>query len=553
MKDQNKASDEQNGEQNEKRRFKDELLKARGKYSEAEEELRIERDFSFSILDTAPAIILVLDLQAKIVVFNPFMERLCGYTLGEVKGEDWFETFLPQSDWERVRGVFLETVGDIETSGTINQIRTRDGKALTIEWYNKTLKDMNCKALGVLSIGLDITERLSAEEERKKLNLQMQEMQKLESLSIFAGGIAHDFNNVLMGILGYAEMTLAELEPDSPLRHNLEQIDKYTMHGSELAKQMLAYAGRGRFVIERVDLSELIKEMGHLFESVVSKNTTLNFNLKEDTPPIEGDLTQLRQVLLNVVTNASEAIGAESGVITISTGVMECSAADLNGLSWNGGLPEGECCYFEVGDTGCGMAKEVEARIFDPFFTTKVKGRGLGMAAGLGIVRNHQGGIEVSSAPGCGSSFRFLFPKSAKSAQALPAMKDGYIDWRGQGTILVVDDEDVVRAVAKAVLEKAGFKVIEAADGRQAVDLVREHGDEIAAVLLDLTMPKKSGEEAFYEMRFVKPDLRVILSSGYGRQEAVGRFAGDGLADFIQKPYHSALLIEKFRNVLSRT
>jgi len=550
MKGQNKTKAELIRELDEARKLVNDLSEATRHLMLVEEELRRGRDFSYSILDTAPAIILVLDTQARIASFNPYMERICGYKLEEVKGEDWFETFLPEREWEKVREVFIETVGDIETSGTINPIRTRDGKELLIEWYNKTLKDADGNVLGVLSIGQDITERKREEEERRKLDMRVQEMQKFESLSIFAGGIAHDFNNLLTGILGFAELALDELEPGSPLQHNLDQIEKYAMHGSELTNQMLAYSGRGKFVTEQVNLSKLMIEMSHLFEATVSKKLALHFHLDDDIPLIEGDPTQLRQVILNIVINASDSIGNESGDITITTGVMKCDADNLSRLHLKDGLQEGDCCYFEVADTGCGMDEETTARIFDPFFTTKFAGRGLGLAAALGIVHSHKGSIDVSSEPGCGSTFRALFPCSAKPAMAYPEVRESDIDWKGVGTILVVDDEEVVRSVAKAMLEKAGFVVIEAADGRQGVDLFREHKDQIVAVLLDLTMPKKSGEEAFYEMRSIKPGIRVILSSGYGREEAVSRFAGNGLADFIQKPYRSASLIEKLHNIL---
>ena len=406
---------------------------------------------------------------------------------------------------------------------------------------------------------IDITERKRAEEERLSLERQVQHAQKLESLGVLAGGIAHDFNNLLMAILGNANLALYELSTHAPARENILEIEKASKRAAELAKQMLAYSGKGKFVIEPIYLGEFVKEMAHLLGISVSKKAVLKYNFADNLPTFDGDATQIRQIIMNLITNASEAIGDKSGVIALSTGAMDCDRAYLDcadealraGLDEP--LPEGLYVYFEVADTGCGMDAETIKKVFDPFFTTKFTGRGLGMAAVLGIVRGHHGAIQIYSEPGKGTTFKILFP-----ASGLPE-DDGKIQrldideaelWHGHGTILIADDEETVCAVGKRMLNRMGFSVLTADDGNKAVEVFREHADEIGCVILDLTMPHMGGEDAFHEMRSVRPDVKVILSSGYNEQDATQRFAGSGLAGFIQKPYSMATLKEKLGEVL---
>jgi two-component system cell cycle sensor histidine kinase/response regulator CckA len=291
--------------------------------------------------------------------------------------------------------------------------------------------------------------------------------------------------------------------------------------------------------------------MAHLLEASISKKVALRYDLAEVPMPIEGDPTQLRQVVMNLIINASDALDDESGVVTVSTGVMQATRDYLADAYLNVELPAGLYAYVEVIDTGCGMDEETLSKIFDPFFTTKFPGRGLGLAAVLGIVRGHRGALKVQSAPGRGSSFRVLFPctdQPAVPAEAEEALREPS---RGAGTVLVVDDEESVRAVARLMLERGGFSVLTAADGRAAVEVFREHRDRIALVLLDLTMPHLSGEEVLRELRHIRADVRVILSSGYNEQEVAQHQTEEGLVEFIQKPYSPAALIEKVRAALT--
>jgi signal transduction histidine kinase/CheY-like chemotaxis protein len=398
----------------------------------------------------------------------------------------------------------------------------------------------------------DITERKRSEETRRSLERQMQHAQKLESLGVLAGGIAHDFNNLLMAILGNADLALNQLEPHSPARGNIEEIETVTRRAADLARQMLAYSGKGRFVIEPINLNGFVKEMAHLLTVSISKKVVLKYNFADNLPVCEGDATQIRQIIMNLIVNASEAIGEKSGVIALSTGAMDCDSVYLQDLRIEKALPAGLYVYIEVSDTGCGMDRETLNKIFDPFFTTKFTGRGLGLSAVLGIVRGHKGTIKVYSEAGKGTTFKILFP--ASEVPGVAAMKQqaetAREPWRGEGTVLIADDEETICAVGKRMLECIGFRVLTAPDGREAVEVYREHAEEIVCVLLDLTMPHLNGAEAFREIRLINPQVKVILCSGYNMLDATQRFVGEGLAGFIQKPYNMAELREKMQQAL---
>ncbi|MFC1601848.1 PAS domain S-box protein [Candidatus Sumerlaeota bacterium] len=417
----------------------------------------------------------------------------------------------------------------------------------------------------VLSITQDITALKQAEAERKLLDAQVQHTQKLESLGVLAGGIAHDFNNLLMAILGNADLALMELSSATPARGCLEEIERAAQRAAELCRQMLAYSGKGKFVVQPLDLNEVVEEIAHLLEVSISKRCALRYDFAHNLPAIDSDVTQLRQVIMNLITNASEAIEDDTaaretgGIISITTGAMDCDEEYLNSTFVSEGLKPGAYVFLEVQDTGIGMDEETKERVFEPFFTTKFTGRGLGMAAVLGIIRGHSGAVRIYSEPGRGSNFKILFPASDRPAeQSRPSLMpaDG---WRGEGTILLVDDEQTVRTVGKLMLERIGFNVLTASDGVQALELFdqnlqagpdQDEGDKIVAVLLDLTMPNMDGEETFRELRRLQQDVRVILSSGYNEQEVTDRFAGKGLAGFIQKPYKSEALFRRVREAL---
>lgn len=398
---------------------------------------------------------------------------------------------------------------------------------------------------------VDVHERVQAQAERQDMERRMLHVQKLESLGVLAGGMAHDFNNILMAVLGHADLALAKLPAHAPARDHLEAIITASRQASDLSRQMLAYSGRGRFVIESIQLSELVSEMAHLLKAAINKKALFNLKLEKGLPRVEADATQLRQVLMNLITNASEAIGDRSGVITLSTGAMHCGRSYLTTATVDDDLPEGLYVYMEVSDTGCGMDRDTLQRIYDPFFSTKFTGRGLGMAAVLGIVRGHNGAIRVYSEVGKGTTFKVLLPAAPAKDEPADDAPTPKGTWSGAGRVLLVDDEETLRALGQAMLERLGFEVLTASDGKEAVALYREHRHQIDLVLLDLTMPHMDGEEAFRELRQINPEVRVVLCSGYTEQDVTARFAGKGLAGFIQKPYTLQDLSERLRTCLA--
>jgi CheY-like chemotaxis protein len=285
--------------------------------------------------------------------------------------------------------------------------------------------------------------------------------------------------------------------------------------------------------------------MGRMLEVSISKKAILRYNLTSSLPAVDVDATQIRQIIMNLVINASEAIGDKSGVIAISTGCLECNETYLNAAWLTDPIPEGLYVYLDVSDTGCGMSKETLERLFDPFFTTKFTGRGLGMSAVLGIMRSHKGAIKVYSELNRGSSFKLLLPAGKRPAELFNGATHDET-WKGCGIVLMVDDEETVLAIGSEMLRELGFEVITASDGRKAVEVFKNRSD-ICLVILDLTMPHMDGEQCFRELRLLKPDVKVIMSSGFSEHEVVQKFLGKGLAGFVQKPYK----MSTFRNVIS--
>ncbi|MFC2170800.1 PAS domain S-box protein, partial [Calditrichota bacterium] len=404
--------------------------------------------------------------------------------------------------------------------------------------------------VAVLGIMRDISERKQAEIERKKLEERFAEAQKKESLSVLAGGIAHDFNNLLVGILGNASLALMDMSPLSPARESLEEIEKSAQRAADLTRQMLAYSGKGQFIIEDFDLSELVTEMIHLMRASISKKAQLKTSFDRQLPGIKGDLTQIRQLTMNLLINASEALDDKVGIIKLITGIKTCSRELLKKTYLGEKLPPGDYVFLEISDTGSGMNDDTLKKIFDPFFTTKFTGRGLGLAASLGIIEGHHGTFKITSGLGKGTTFTVYFPASDTSVKKIPPKTETGEITKGSGTILVADDEPVVLSLGKRTLERAGYKILTATDGLECVEVFEKNANDISLVLLDLLMPHLNGEEAFKKLKRIKSNVKVILSSGFSEEEARERFAGKGLAGFIHKPYNPLQLIDMVNEIL---
>jgi PAS domain S-box-containing protein len=414
-----------------------------------------------------------------------------------------------------------------------------DGACLNLLGDAVPLLDENGVSRGAVGILSDITEFKRAEQ-------RLRDAQKLESLGLLAGGVAHDFNNLLVGVIGNASLAQDMLPPDHPVAELLTGVLKTGEQAAHLTRQMLAYSGKGKFLVEALDLSALIPDMSGLVRPSIPKKVVLYLDLEKDLPPIQADRGQVQQVFMNLVLNAAEAIGSHEGLIAVKTGVENVTAGYARQHPEAAGIQPGKYVYLEVSDNGCGMDEATKARIFDPFFTTKFTGRGLGLAAVAGIVRGHKGAIAVGSAPGKGSCFTVLFPAAAraveepKSAVPEPALQ-------GAGVVLVVDDEQVVLQMAKRALERQGYTVLLSDSGRAAIDLLRRHPGEIGLVILDLSMPNMNGEEALPEIRKLRPGVKVVVSSGYSESETMVLFKGQRVSGFIQKPYTAAALAEKVK------
>lgn len=422
----------------------------------------------------------------------------------------------------------------------------REGACRHVEDQGVFLREPDGKCRRMLGRMSDLTARRAAEEARAQLEKKLLETQKLESLGVLAGGIAHDFNNLLTGILGNAGLARLDLPAGWPGADYLGQIEKSAHRAADLCRQMLAYAGRGRLVIQEIDLNRLLEDTIELLRLSVGKQAALRYNLARPLPPVRADLAQLRQVLITLVVNASEALGEHHGTITLSTGRMRVEAPYLETMPLPAELAPGDYAFLEVGDTGCGMDRATVARVFDPFFTTKFTGRGLGLAAALGIVRGHGGAIKVYSEPGRGSTFKVLLPAAAGAAGTAPSAPA----WSGSGCVLVVDDEEAVRGVAAGIVRRLGFEADIARDGVEAVARFQA-GARYVAVLLDLTMPQLDGEETFRQLRGIQPEVKVVLMSGFNQVDAVHRFSGKGLAGFVQKPFELHALGAELRRVLA--
>lgn len=388
-------------------------------------------------------------------------------------------------------------------------------------------------------------------DERVRNEARLRETQKLESVGILAGGIAHDFNNILTGVLGNASLALDDVPPGSDLAMRLKDVVNATERAAQLTRQLLAYAGKGRFVIELLDLSHQVREISSLIQTSIPRTVQLRLELAESLPCIEADAAQIQQVVMNLVINGAEAIPeGQPGTVSITTGVQDVDDAYIETTVPGNEIERGRYVTLEVHDSGTGMDADVMGRIFDPFYTTKFAGRGLGLAAVRGIVRGHKGAIKVYSTPGRGTTFKLLFPASLK--EKAPDNTTEAASLKGSGTVLVIDDEEIVRRTVKVALQRFGYDVILAEDGRQGVEAFRQAAGRVGVVLLDMTMPVMSGEETFRELRMMRPDIKVILSSGYNEVEAIRHFTGKGLAGFIQKPYTSVRLAEAVRAVLNR-
>ena len=507
----------------------------------AEDELRRVSGIQSLILDNSTVGIAFVRNRVFEWV-NPRLPAMLGLSMAELQGaptriiypsDERSEAMDGQVYEALAKGKWFELEISMPHAGGFPFSSRIQGKALDPE----RIQD------GSIWIFEDVTERKRSEE-------ALRQGQKLESLGVLAGGIAHDFNNLLTAILGNIQLSEMEMEEGNSALAPLKSAERAVLKASDLTKQMLAYSGRGRFVVKPHDLNQVVQEMTDLLRVSICKKIALEFDLAPSLPTIEADAAQIHQVILNLVTNASDAMGDEEGLLRIHTASLSMEESRIATECPSQGLVPGPYVLLEVTDTGCGMSPEIRERIFDPFFTTKTKGRGLGLSAMLGIVKGHKAGITIESEVGKGTAFRILFPvihphaaSPVEPGEALPATF--------RGRVLLVDDEPAILSTISRVLKGMGFTVRCAHDGREALDAMQQIDESFDLVLVDLNMPRMGGRETFEAIHLTHPNLPVLLCSGYDEQQVVEELSRQGLAGFIQKPYQLKELRRAIATALS--
>jgi PAS domain S-box-containing protein len=498
------------------------------------------------------------DLQSGGVAWSDEMHRIFGWPAGRPITHEDFKRLIHPDDLARLLEEQNSAKEDRASLDTEYRIVRPDGEIRHVRERCTFGNDGKGHPSWVEGVVLDITDQKRMESERLKLERHLQQTQRLESLGILAGGIAHDFNNLLMAIIGNAELARHELPMNSPTRGCVEKIEKTAWRAADLSQQMLAYSGRGRFMGTLTDLNTIVGEVRPLLKGVVAESVEFQFNGAEGLPHFTADAAQVRQIIISLVTNAAEALSGKPGWIRLATGVRRCDESfwedvpEIVRASQDRPLTLGDYVFLEVTDNGCGMSLETQKKMFDPFFSTKFAGRGLSLSAVLGMVRGHRGAIKVRSEPGQGTSIHVFFPVVSVVPTAAPSAPSPKLVSAGSPSrpaILLVDDEEPVRVVCQRLLEHLGCQVALAVDGTEAIDIFRREAGKFAGVLLDLTMPRLTGDQVFLKLREINPDIKVILYSGYNEQEAAERFAGLGIGGFLQKPFSLTALKEKLQSI----
>ena len=514
----------------------------------AEQALRETEERFRTMADTAPVMIWVAGPDKLCTFVNKRWLDFTGRSIEQELGDGWTHAVHPE-DLDRCYDTYSSSCDARRRFEMEYRLRRSDGEYRWVIDIGVPRLEPSGTFAGYIGSCIDITDL--------KLNQeQMLAAQKLESLGVLAAGIAHDFNNMLGSIFAEADLAFGDLPANSPARDNLDRICAVTIRASEVLNLLMAYAGgKGDEVaFEPVDLSMLVQEMLELLKMSISKKAIFSTNFDEDCPPVHGNPTQIRRVVMNLVTNASEALGDKEGSIRAGTRCIHVGPEPR--LEGTANLPEGAYVLLEVSDTGCGMSAESQAKAFDPFYTTKSAGRGLGLAAVQGIVRSHGGTIHVVSAPGKGSTFRVFIPCERRLAEGkkpvIPAITE--LPPPKRHTILLVEDEETLRHAVSMSLQKNGFSVLTAGDGRAALNLFRERSKEIDLILLDLTLPGMSGAEVCREVRRVSPDVKITFTSAYNKEQMSAGFPASEEApySFIRKPYRISELVHTLRGALGQ-
>lgn len=509
------------------------------------------------LAENAQDVVQVFGLDLKVHYVSPSIEKQRGFTVAEFMSMQPDELVPP--DWLEFLARALTEELSVDASGNADpdrsrrfevQVFTKGGSRIWVESVYTAIRNEAGEIVELLGVTRDINDRKAAEAERAVLQHRMQEMQRTESLGILAGGIAHDFNNLLSGILGNADLALSRMREGEAGRNEISKVVRIAEDAADLSRQLLAYSGKGKFAVRSVDISALLRDMTRVLGLTAGRRIELKLELAQGLPAIEVDVTQFRQVIMNLVINAAEAMEGRPGAVRIHSGSKQLSGADLGLIADEARRDPGEYVYFEIADSGVGMSEATKRRIFEPFFTTKPSGHGLGLAATLGIVRAHGGAVNVYSELGIGTTVRVYLPKSDRAVTPLTEAAPSNGEFRGSGTVLVADDESTVRGMVTAALTRRGFDVLTATNGLEAVECVKQHRAALRLIILDLTMPVMSGHEAMEKIREIDSDVPVLLTSGFSEQQVSNNSATAAYTGFLQKPYKLIELDEAVRLAL---
>ena len=511
----------------------------------ARRELQRSLELARHTFDDAPVGIFRLNHAGAIVSVNEAACRSLGYDRSELEALTVFDIDpnLTPSLWQRHR-TQVRAGGGERTLESRHQ--RKDGTVFPVEVSVRQFEFDG--ELFSLSFVKDISGRVRAEQERQQLEARMVEAQRLESLGVLAGGIAHDFNNLLMVILGNLELAMAGLPASGEANLMLGDANRAAQNAADLCRQLLAYAGQGTSELQPVELAALLREQAQMLELSASRSTRLVLDLPERLPILQADASQLRQVIMNLIINASDAIGDAAGEITLRARSFTCDHAYLDRHQLSEELEPGPYVMVTVSDNGSGMDAETASKVFDPFFTTKATGRGLGLAAVRGIVKSHRGAIHVTSEPGKGTLFDLLLPVPRRLSTSPPAPIRSHA-WRGEGLVLLVDDEALLRELGLRMLERLGFDVAVAASGPEAIRFLEQHRMRVRHVLLDWTMPDMGGRETLAELRRIRPELGVVVTSGNASEDILSRVDRETPTAFVGKPYRLDDLATAFQLV----
>lgn len=523
----------------------------------AEEALRERNETLDLILRTTSDGIWDWDLRTDEVRYSTRWREMLGYGATELAehADTWRALIHPEDRplaEQRLRDHLKLGIPFEHTS----RYRHRDGSLRTMLVRGHAMRDADGHPWRIVGNHTDITDQMRARDERRRIEARLQDTHRLESMGVMAKGVAHDFNNLMMAILGNAELALLDLGEHGEAAQTLAEISAAARRASELCNQLLAYAGEGDLRLSPLHVGDLVSDIRQLLEATISRKAHIELDCDADLPAIRGDAARLRQVVANLVHNASDALGGLPGNIRIATGLVDPSVDAGRGAAVDP-LPDGLYVYVDVIDDGAGIDPEIVPRIFDPFFTTRPgSGRGLGLATALGIMRGHGGTIEVESEPGAGSRFRLLLPSVSEAARVGPSRSSAEVpapsvrDFVGEGRLLFVDDEESIRDLGARVLGRVGFQVEVAVDGREAVAQFRRARESLRAVVLDLTMPELDGEEVYRILRELRADVPILLMSGFPEHDAFHKLPGDERVDFLQKPFTHAQLIGSLARLL---